>query len=56
MGYSRKTSNYSERIALPNPTHIMSMDDSVAIGVEILKIDNGCSFEKEFTDLIHMNP
>ena len=56
MGYSRRTSNYLERIALFNPTHMMSMADHIAIGVETLKIDSGCSLEKEFIELIHMNP
>ena len=56
MGYSRRTSNYSERITLSNPTHIMIMADPIAIGVETLRIDNGCSLEKEFTELICMNP
>ena len=37
------------------PTHIMSMVDNVAIGVETLRIDSGCSLEKEFSELIHMN-
>ena len=49
------TSNYPERIALSNPTHMMSMADPIAISVEILRIDSGCSLEKEFTKLIHMN-
>ena len=35
---------------------MMSMDDLVAISVETLKIDCGCSLEKEFTELIFMNP
>ena len=56
MGYSRRTSNYPERITLFNPTHLMSMTDPLAIGVEILRIDRGCFLEKEFTELIHMNP
>ena len=56
MGFSRRTSNYLERIALSNPTHLMSMRDLVAIGVETLRIDSGCSLEKEFTELIRMNP
>ena len=34
----------------------MSMADPIAIGVEYLRIDNGCSSEKEFTELIRMNP
>ena len=55
MGYSRKTSNYPERITLFNSTHIISMVDHIAIGVEILMIDSVCSLEKEFTEFIHMN-
>ena len=46
------TSNYPERIALSNPSHMMSMTDPIAIGVETLRIDSGCSLEKEFTELI----
>ena len=34
---------------------MMSIDDHVAIDVETLKIDNGCSSKKEFTKLIEMN-
>ena len=56
MGYLRKTSNYLEIISLSNPTHIISMVDPVAIGVETLMIDSGCSLKKEFTELIRMNP
>ena len=56
MGYSRRTSNYPERIALSNPTHMMSMADPIAISVETPRIDSGCSLEKEFTELIRMNP
>ena len=56
MGYSRRTSNFLERIALSNLTHMMSMADPVAIGVETPRIDNGYSLEKEFTELIRMNP
>ena len=56
MGYSRRTSNYSKRIALSNLTHMMSMTDPIAIGVETLGIDSGCSLEKEFNELIRMNP
>ena len=37
-------------------THMMSMADPVAIGVETPKIDSGYSLEKEFTELIRMNP
>ena len=34
----------------------MSMADLVAIGVETLRIDSWCSLEKEFSELICMNP
>ena len=56
VGYSRKASNYPERIALFNPTHMMSIADPIAIGVKTLRMDSGCSLEKEFTELIRMNP
>ena len=49
------TSNYPERIALSSLTHMMSMVDPVAIGVETPRIDSGCSLEKEFTELIRTN-
>ena len=52
MGYSIWTSNYSKRIVLSDPTHMMSMDDHVAISAETLRIDSECSLEKEFTKLI----
>ena len=47
MGYLRRTLNYQERIELSNPSHMMSMVDPIAIGMEILRIDSGCSLEKE---------
>ena len=56
MRYSRRTSNYPKRIALSNLTRIMSIADLVAIDVETQRIDRGCSLEKEFTELICMNP
>ena len=56
MGYLRRTSNYPERIALSNPTHMTSMADLVAINVETLRIDSRCSLEKEFIELIRKNP
>ena len=56
MGYSRKKLNYPEKITLSNPTHMMSIADPVAISVETLSIDSGCSLEKEIIELIHMNP
>ena len=34
----------------------MNMADLVAISVATPKIDSGCSWEKEFTKLIRMNP
>ena len=49
MGYLRRTSNYPERITLSNLSYMMSMADPIAIGVETLRIDSGCSLEKEFT-------
>ena len=55
MGYSRGTSSYLERITLSNLTYIMSMTDLVAISVETLRMDCGCSLVKEFTELICMN-
>ena len=55
MGYSRRTSNYLEKIALLNPTRMMCITNLAAIGVETLRIDNECSLEKEFTELICMN-
>ena len=55
MGYSRRTSNYPEGITLCNSAHMMSMTDLVAISVETLRIYSGCSLEKEFTELMHMN-
>ena len=56
MGYLKRTSNYPERIALSNPTHMMKMADPIAINVETLRLYSGCSLEKEFTKLIYMNP
>ena len=35
---------------------MMSMTNPITIGVETLRIDSGCSLEKEFTELIRMNP
>ena len=52
----RRTSNYLKRIAISNPTHMISMADLVAIDVETPRIDSRCSFEKAFIEFIHMNP
>ena len=56
MGYSIRTSNNPERITLSNLSYMMSMTDPIVIGVETLRIDSRCSLEKEFTELIRMNP
>ena len=56
MGYSRRTSNYPGRIKLFDSTHMMSMTDHIAIDAETLRIDSGWSLEKEFIELIYMNP
>ena len=57
MRYSTRASNYLERITLLfDPTHVMSMANLVAISVETPMIDSGGSLEKEFTELICMNP
>ena len=50
IGYSRRTSNYLERIALSYLNHMMIMVNPMAFGVETQRIDSG------FTELIHMNP
>ena len=55
MGYSRRILNYIKIITLFDPTHMINMVDHVAISVETLRIDNGCSLDKGFTELIHMN-
>ena len=36
--------------------HMMSMADPVAISVKTPRIDSRCFLEKEFTELIRMNP
>ena len=54
--YLRGTSNSPERIKLSDSTYMMSMADLVAIGMETLRINNECSLEKDFTQLIRMNP
>ena len=56
MRYSRRTLNYLERISLSDLTYVMSTVDLVVIYVKIPRIDNLCSLEKEFIELIHMNP
>ena len=39
MGYLRRTSNYSKRISLSDPTHMMSIANPITMGVETLRID-----------------
>ena len=56
MRYSRGASNYLKRIILSYLIHIMTIANTVAIGVETVQIDSRCSLEKEFTKLICMNP
>ena len=51
MRHLRRRLNYLERITLFDPTHMMSMVDSIAIGVEIPRINSEYSLEKEFTEL-----
>ena len=56
MGNSRRTSNYLEIIVVSDLTHMISMTNLVAIGVETPRIDSGCSLKKNFTKVIRMNP
>ena len=56
MRYSKRTSNYLERIALSRPTHMMSMVDPITISEKTQLIDSEYYLEKEFTELICMNP
>ena len=46
VGYSRKTSNYPERITLFDLTHVMSMANLVAIDVETPMIEKWVLFEE----------
>ena len=55
-GYLRKISNYLERITLIVLTLLMNVTDLIAITLTIPRIDNGSSLEKEFIELIIMNP
>ena len=56
MGYSRRILNYPKRITLSYQNYMMSMTNLVAISVKTSMIDSGYSLEKEFTELIRMNP
>ena len=55
MIYSRRASNYPERIALSDPTYRMGMVDLLAINEETPRIDSGYSLEKEFIEFIYRN-
>ena len=46
MGYSKRTVNYLERIALYNMTDMMSMAELVAINVKTLRINMGAFYRK----------
>ena len=52
MGYSRRILNYSKKVVLSDMTHMMSVTDFIASGVETLRIIS----VKEFIELIHINP
>ena len=56
MGYPKRTLNYLERIASSNPTHMTSMVDHMTIIIKTPRIHSLCSLEKEFIELIRMNP
>ena len=55
MRYSRRKLNYLEKIGVSDVALMMSVADHVAMNVETLKINSGCSLEKEFTKLARMN-
>ena len=55
-GIFEKDIELSIKNKLSNLTHVMIMAAPVAISVETPKIDSGCFLEKEFTELIRMNP
>ena len=55
MWVLKKEIELCKKITLLDLTHMMSMSDLVAIIVETPRIDSGCSFEKEFIQLFHLN-
>ena len=55
-GYSRRASNYSERIILFDLTHMINIADLMVIYVETPRIDSGYSLEEKLIELIYMNP
>ena len=42
-------------MTLFDPIHMMSMANTIAISIEIVRIDSECSLEKDFIELIHVN-
>ena len=48
MRYSRRTSNYPEKITLYDAIHMLSVANLITINVEILTIDSWFSLKKEF--------
>ena len=55
-GIYKKDIKWSKKLTLSYSTHMISMVNPMAIIVETPRIDSGCSLEKEFTELIRMNP
>ena len=51
----KRTSSYEEIITLFNRIHMMRMSDPMFICVETTRIDNECSLEKEFIELIQVD-
>ena len=51
-GIFEKDMILSRRIALPDPIHMMSMADLVAISVKTPRIESECSLEKDFNELV----
>ena len=56
MGYLRRTSNYLGRITLSNLTHMIRIANPVVIHVETPMINCEYYLEKEFIELIFINP
>ena len=55
MRYSRRISNYLQRITLSDLTHMMSIIDLIDINIETLRIDSENFLEKVFNELICIN-
>ena len=50
------TSNYLERMTMSDSNHIINMIDPLVVLIGTPRIDSRCSLEKEFIQLISMNP